>query len=122
VNNTFNNVATHILDGGVGTIYNIPTPSGPILDPNLVGSWNFDQISGDFAVDASGYGNNGFINGAVTSSGVIGQALSFDGTNDNVNAGNATSLTISGPLTLEAWVKFTEIKEEAATVSPKASL
>ncbi len=37
--------------------------------------------------------------------GRYGTAIAFDGTNDFVNAGNATSLNITGAMTIEAWVK-----------------
>lgn len=37
--------------------------------------------------------------------GKLGQALSFDGTDDTVNAGNAASLDITTSITVSGWVK-----------------
>ena len=39
-----------------------------------------------------------------TTAGQAGRALSFDGVNDRVNVNDATSLDLTGGMTLEAWV------------------
>jgi hypothetical protein len=58
------------------------------------------------AIDRSGHGNNGTLtNGPQRTIGKLGQALSFDGVNDYVDAGSATSLRITGSLTIATWVK-----------------
>lgn len=75
---------------------------------DLVGYWSFngsDSIIEDTAIDTSGEGNNGTITGAVAVAGKIGQALSFDGTNDYVNCGKDLSLSFTGNYTLSAWIK-----------------
>lgn len=66
-----------------------------------VGIWHLDRD----AKDASGCGNNGTVNGATWTSGVYGSALSFDGTNDYVDCGNASSFNCTQALTIELWVK-----------------
>ena len=75
------------------------------LGAYAVGVWSFDEGSGTTAYDASGYGNNGTINGAShttdTPSGQ-GYALSFDGVDDYVDCGNLGSFFDYG--TIEFWM------------------
>jgi chitodextrinase len=72
----------------------------------LVGYWNFDEGSGTTANDSSGNGNNGtLVNGPTWTTGKVGSgALSFNGINDYVNSGSASSLDTLGPLTIAAWI------------------
>jgi hypothetical protein len=79
----------------------------------LVGYWNFDEGGGQTAKDLSGNGNNGTLGAAVAdgtddplwSKGKIGGALSFDGVDDYVDAGNNASVSsITSAITIEAWV------------------
>ena len=79
---------------------------------SLVLMMNFDNVSAlgenaTYAVDVSKYGNNGtLMNGAAwNSSGKYGKALSFDGVNDYVDAGNNASLNLPKDFSLEAWIK-----------------
>ena len=53
-------------------------------------------------------GNDGTLqNGATFAAGMVGQAFSFDGIDDSVHVGNASTLHVSaGNFTVEAWVKF----------------
>ncbi len=81
------------------------------VQPNkdgLVGSWGFDEGQGNKANDGSGNNNVGtllpFGSEPTWVNGKFGKGLQFDGTNDYVSAGNATSLNITNKLTLEAWV------------------
>ena len=87
--------------------------------PNgLVGWWKFDESSGSAAFDSSGSGNTGsLINGPVWTSGKIGNALSFDGSNDVVNAGSSASLDDLPALTLSAW-----INPATATYGPQGTV
>jgi len=74
---------------------------------NVVGGWSLDEGSGATTADNSGNNNAGTISGAAwTTSGMFGNALNFDGTGDNVNVGNAASLFVKAPLSVEAWIKF----------------
>lgn len=86
----------------------------------LVGYWNFEEGTGQTANDASDSNNDGTLGanssvgtddprwttGPSTGSGQAnGGALDFDGSDDYVDAGNGTSLQISGDeVTLSAWV------------------
>ena len=74
-------------------------------EPNLVGYWKFDEGSGSVAYDSSGNNNNGTIHGATWTTGRLGSALQFDGT-DYVDCGSDSSLNISGSngITYEAWI------------------
>jgi prepilin-type N-terminal cleavage/methylation domain-containing protein len=78
------------------------------IGSEAVGIWDFDNCT---AQDASGYGNNGTINGAICSSdtpySVSGKnSLSFDGVDDFVDCGNNASLDIVSEVTISAWIKF----------------
>lgn len=78
----------------------------------LVGYWEFNQGKGNIARDSSGKGNDGTIEGATWVEGKIGKALEFDGIDDYVDCGNNMSLDITGAITIEAWVKFTDVSQE----------
>ena len=79
----------------------------------LVGYWSFDgkdmnwSASSAEAVDASGQGNNGNVTNFGQEGvrpGVVGQALSFDNTNDVISMG-ASGLTGDITATWSAWIK-----------------
>jgi subtilisin family serine protease len=65
-------------------------------DPNLdlVSWWKFDEGEGTTAYDSAGT-NHGTIHGATWTSGQIGGALDFDGTDDYVDVDDDTSLRFS---------------------------
>ncbi len=75
------------------------------LTNGLVGFWTMDgkDISGATVADKSGQGNNGTISGATPTMGKVGQGLKFDGVDDLVDTGSATSLDNLGPLTFSLW-------------------
>lgn len=59
----------------------------------LVGYWSFDQMDGDSIIDHSNQGNQGHVYGASLQTGVVGNALYFDGTDDYVEIpGNEISV------------------------------
>jgi type II secretory pathway pseudopilin PulG len=68
-------------------------------------SWNGTT---DEVKDYSGEGNYGTAyNGATTTTGKVGSAGSFDGSNDYVDCGNDTSLDMgTNDHTVEAWIKM----------------
>ncbi len=66
--------------------------------------WHFNEGSGTTTGDASANGNGGNISGATWTTGMFGSSLSFDGSNDYVQVSDASSLDITGDLTLEAWI------------------
>ncbi|MDD4924653.1 MAG: LamG domain-containing protein [Dehalococcoidales bacterium] len=76
-----------------------------------VAHWKMDEGEGRTVYDSTPNNNDGtlVLAGSATSSawvsGKYGSALNFDGSNDYVDAGNGSSLTITGALTVEAWIK-----------------
>jgi hypothetical protein len=57
------------------------------------------------AADSSGNGNHGtLVNGTSWSTGIKGNALSFDGVAGNVIISDSSSLGLSNSFTLSAWV------------------
>ena len=95
------------------------SPNTVSLSQGLVGYWPLDGATTNWnantTADLSGNGNTGALNSLskITSpvAGKIGQALMFRRElGDNyVNAGNPTSLQITGSLTLAAWVYATAL-------------
>ena len=78
----------------------------PDFTSGLKGRWAFDESSGTTAYDSSGNGNNGILtNGPAwdSSGGHINGALSFDGTNDQVEVAYNSSIAMRGALTVSAW-------------------
>ena len=91
----------------VGQLYRLTTPTG--TDTSLKGYWSFNgqDISSATAFDRSGAGNTGTISGASKSIGRVGQALSFDGTDDSISVTDSSSLNQTSAITLSAWIKTT---------------
>ncbi len=88
------------------------------ITTGLVGYWKFDETSGTSAADSSGSGNTGTVNGgAVWTTGKTNGALSFDGVNDLVNAGSASSLDDLTSFTYSAWVYKTA--QDGAIISKR---
>ena len=73
-----------------------------VSDPSLVGWWKFDDGSGTAAVDSSGNGNDGVLNGAPKwVPGKLGGALEFNGTDAYVQVNR----TIQDDFTMMGWIK-----------------
>jgi len=76
------------------------------------GTWSFDEnpaSHGTIISDLSGWSNNGILytnDGTANKSvsGVVNNALSLDGVDDYVNAGNPASLQIADTVAIESWV------------------
>lgn len=93
---------------GAGVLQQSKTFVKADLTDGLVGYWNFDEGSGTVAHDTSGFGNDGTIYGNPTwTTGISGNAISFDGINDWIDCGNDASLNPSTAITLAAWYKPT---------------
>jgi chitodextrinase len=76
----------------------------------LVAAYGFDESSGTTLHDLSGNGNDGTVaGGAAWSAGHTGGALSFDGVGAEVTIPDATSLRLGVGMTLEAWVRPSEL-------------
>src|SRR3989344_4908798 len=96
-----------------GSSFHPNTTNKSTIRDGLVGHWTFDgaDMGTTSARDASGNANTGWlINGAKKAIGRIGQALNFDGVDDNVSAviGSVPSATF----TISAWIKLNELGRE----------
>lgn len=84
--------------------------AGSTLTRGLVGHWTFDGSKMTSNVtDSSVSGANGFLRNftaTTTTTGKLGQALQFDGVNDNVFIPNPSADDFgTGPMSVSAWVK-----------------
>jgi hypothetical protein len=102
-----------------GYVSQLPSMISVRTEPSgLIGYYPMDEGSGTATYDASANANNGTLVGGPTwTTGKIGDALSFNGTNKTaVNLGNPTQLQ-SNTITVEAWIKTTDTSAGAAYVS-----
>jgi len=86
----------------------------------LTAHWAFDDGAGNVAVDSSGNGNDGAINGDpqwVT--GQIGGALDFDADGDFIDCGNDAIFDVTDELTLAVWVNLRSIPGDWRAVAAK---
>lgn len=93
--------------------------------PGPVAYWDFNEGTGTTAYDSSGNSNNGVFGTGNSSpswiTGKYGKALSFDGNNDYVNAGNGTVLNPGlGSFTVEMWTKVTHMPSGNAGILTKS--
>ncbi len=76
-------------------------------DDSLLGWWRMDDGTGSTATDSSSAGNNGILTNFDTSTawvpGLVGGALSFDGTNDFVELGDILNFDATNSFTISAW-------------------
>jgi len=97
-------------DGTCGTTENAFTcPQDCDVTDGLVAHWAFDQGSGDYIADSSGYNNDGTRNGATWLSGtncVSGACLQFDGAGDYVQFGTSDySIGGTDEATISLWFR-----------------
>ena len=101
-----------------------------VWDTHYKGIWHLNRVSGS-VLDSTTNGNNGTNSGATRGvSGKIGDAFSFDGADDYVEAPDSSSLDITTEVTIEAWInpaEFTNIypgiagKWDWSTTDPQRS-
>jgi len=96
------------------------------LDPSLVAWWSFDEGAGTVAVDGSGNGNDGTIEGGPAwVQGMLGTALDFEGTNSYVAAPHipfdsrsfTQAMWINPQLTNNEEVVFAQVQTNATNTS-----
>ncbi len=84
----------------------------PIIEPTdgLVGHWKLDEMTGTTAENAA---NPGTYDGTMTDgldagndsiAGIVGTALDFDGTNDNIDVADPGSIFSDAPMTVAGWI------------------
>ncbi len=94
------------IKGPVWTFTTLPAIA--IADPNLVGWWRFDEGSGTRAVDWSGHGHHGTLNGTPTwTDGYDGRALAFDGarSGDYIEVRDYPGVLGKHDRTVAAWIQ-----------------
>jgi len=81
------------------------------VSAGLVAHWTFDDGAGITAVDSSGNGHDGTLQGDPQwVAGMIGSgALSFDGSDGLVDVGHDESLSMTDELTITVWVKVSDL-------------
>src|SRR3989344_7565793 len=84
------------------------SPSAQAAAPTtgLVAHWKFDEGSGTTAGDSAGTNNGTLVNGPTFATGKVGQALSFDGSNDYVQMSSGAGYSNTQAHTFAAWVKI----------------
>ncbi|MDP8248350.1 MAG: LamG domain-containing protein [Candidatus Tritonobacter lacicola] len=85
-----------------------PTPTAS----DLVAQWHLDEISGGIAYDSSGNGHNGTLINEPDwgADGVLGTALSFDGSNQYVQVlDTGADFDFDSAFTLSLWAKATSL-------------
>jgi RHS repeat-associated protein len=94
---------------GNGNITADPSNKTGVWDTNFKGVWHLANGSPLDATDSTSNSNNGASYGPVGSTGKIGGAASFSGSNQYIDVGNGTSLQITGSaITVEAWINTSE--------------
>lgn len=87
-------------------------PGEDPLSKGLVGYWNLDEDAGNLAVDMSGSGNDGAVEGAEWDVGKINNGLRFHGlfSGDSFQIPVSESLSFSSDqMTFACWVNFTSL-------------
>lgn len=72
--------------------------------PDIAGYWKLDDNLGATVIDSSRNVNTGTLIGASPAVGAVGDALVFDGLNDEITLGNPTSLQLYNNFTYKAWI------------------
>ncbi|MEK7952070.1 Calx-beta domain-containing protein [Luteolibacter soli] len=93
------------LETALGTNPNSAASQPPALYANLRAWWKLNETSGINADDTTGRVQDGTVTGALWTSGITGNALSFDGVDDGVLVGTSAAIIGLGDLSLTAWVK-----------------
>ena len=101
----------------IGTVY----CAGVIVDPNTVAYWDFEEGTGQTAVDRTGNGHDAQLGSAPGADSndpnwidvcipkcSAGDALEFDGIDDYVEVSDSASLDVTPEITIEAWFNFNE--------------
>ncbi|MHA2101307.1 MAG: DUF2341 domain-containing protein, partial [Candidatus Kariarchaeaceae archaeon] len=93
-------------------------PNG-VWDSNYVGVWHLNETNGgSLAIkDSTSNSNNGTDSGNPTlgSSGIISNAINFDGTDDYISILDNNNLDVTDKITLEVWAKNTQASSSQAT-------
>lgn len=101
------NSATYYFESAAPADNSI-TASGSSDTSGLLAWWKLDDGSGSSATDASGNSHTMTLTNSPTwTTGEIGGALSFNGTNNTASAGNVAALGGLSAITVTGWIKTT---------------
>jgi hypothetical protein len=91
---------------------NAADSQGDSLEKGMVGYWKLDDASGTSAADSSGNGSIGTLtNGPTWTTGQIGGATNFDGTDDYIDLGNNNALNLVDNFSVSVWVNINNITQ-----------
>jgi hypothetical protein len=86
------------------------------LTPGLVLYLPFWEGVGAFAEDISPFNNHGTIIDETWTTGVLGNALNFDGVDNYVQVSNSPSLQVTGDLTIAFWINLNSLSQDMVAV------
>lgn len=88
----------------------------------LVASYPLNESSGNFAYDYSSYRAYGTgVNAPTQGAGKLGNALTFNGSNQSIDIGDNTQTQLTGDGTVEAWVQTSVSSGDMAVVAKSSS-
>jgi len=99
-NLTCNSFTSDIDNDPIRNVYGWNKNGQPLTVLNI-------PFEGGEAKDYSGNENDGIINGATQTTGIVGSAMSFDGVDDYVDLGDKDIFEFGGVFTASLWVKTT---------------
>jgi len=109
----------HNRDGTVtkGAVWSFSTDTMPTTDPDNVGWWKLNDISGKTAADFSKHARKGTLKGGLSFDrdsvrGRAGKALRLDGKDDYIEIAGFKGVTGTRPRTVSAWIKTTAPRGE----------
>ncbi len=88
----------------------------------LVAWWKLDEVDGSVVVDSSGHGFAGTLIGHPRwqpTAGKVKGALAFDGVGDSVEIKNEPAFSITGAITVAAWIKVNSFDKRWQTIVAK---
>jgi hypothetical protein len=98
----------NVASNSASAEYCVPGDTTSCASP--VGRWSFEEKQGTSANDSSGNANTGTLSGnTYWTKGKYGTGLNFDGNGDIVTAGTGSSISITGAITVEAWVNVSAL-------------
>jgi len=82
--------------------------------------WRLDEGTGASAKDYTANANNGTVaNAAWTTAGKFNGAMNFDGATATIAVPNSASLSITGSIAIEAWIRPTAVPTQLAPIVAK---
>lgn len=98
----------NLYQAGGGTKANSADSQTDALERGLAGYWKLDDASGTTATDASTNGSNGTLtSGPTWTTGQIGGAVSFDGTDDYIIEAGTTQYKFTSSFAFGGWFQST---------------